>query len=575
MFFLEIFPTIYNFLFVSHLFFVFFLLVLVILFFVYSIYVSLYNVYTLYKVFFFVMCLFFLFIFTYFVSNRTMSQTVLSLERQIYGFTIPLSFFVDNISIFFSYLIFLILFGVFSFSYYYMLKEKKHFKFLIMLVFFSSVMLFFFHSNNILVYLFFWKLIGIFSFFLIGYYNTKTSSFKSALKAMFFNIISDFIFLLFVITYYKTYHTFEILNLVLLQACDGSFGFFFFEITKQNLLIALIISFSCVKSAQGVSYIWLIDSMDAPAPASALIHSATLVMTGVHVLYRLKNVFFLNKGLMCFIVMFLLISCFITSLCACFQKDLKKVLAFSTSSNTGLIIISLLVNNSDNFIYLAITHGLFKSLCFIMSAFLFFSNKHNQDFYMFLQKRKTLFFSLITNSFLLLTALPISYFFVFKHHIVDVNFFSNYYCNVMLVTIFPILGTLSFIYSWRIVKNLISNVASGLKLKPEKKTKTKKIHKPYYVITSLFGLKFFENSNKYKYLSYNIFFFFWFVFIILGLCFFVQIIEIFNFLMFGLEQAEPLDALSFYLTLSYNISFIFIFIFMYREYKSLIKICIL
>lgn len=138
---------------------------------------------------------------------------------------------------FFSYLVLLILFGVFSFSYYYMLKEKKHFKFFILLSIFSVVIFFFFHSNNILIYLLFWKLVGVVSFFLIGHYNTKISAFKSAFKAMFFNVISDFFFLFFVVFYKKTYHTFEILNISQLLSKDCTLDFFFLKLINFTFLL--------------------------------------------------------------------------------------------------------------------------------------------------------------------------------------------------------------------------------------------------------------------------------------------------------------------------------------------------
>lgn len=577
-FFLELTPNkLFFFVFVYFASLIFFSITIILYFFNYQFF-SLYNIYWVFRLFFLIVGYFFFFFFFFDTTEVSATFTFMFVIKNVFFNDMCFTFFFDKTSMFFSYLVLLILFGVFSFSYYYMLKEKKHFKFFVLLSVFSVVIFFFFHSNNILIYLLFWKLVGVVSFFLIGHYNTKISAFKSAFKAMFFNVISDFLFLFFVVLYKKTYHTFEILNLSQLLSKDCTLDFFFFKINKLYLFVILIFLFASIKSAQLISYVWLIDSMDAPAPASALIHSATLVMAGVHVIYRLREFFILNKNLTCALIIVVIFFCLLTSVSACFQKDIKKILAYSTASNTGLITVSLLVNFSDNFIYLAISHGLIKSLCFLVGAYFFSLNKHNQDMLFFFKEKNSALIYFFCYCFMFLTALPITYLFIFKHNILKINYFSNFYCDIFLVVSLPIFSALSVIYSYRVVKQFLSIFASGLKLKNKKWIS----HQTSINVTTLEQTKDEENENGVKFFI-NVFFYlsktftlsfghiyFFFILITIIFCHFLrlELDEIYNIV-------DTIDAFNYenhnlmlILTTSSYLSFVFILIFFFNEKKS-------
>ena len=123
--------------------------------------------------------------------------------------------------------------------------------------------------------------------------------------------------------------------------------------------------------------------MDAPVPASALIHSATLVTAGMFILLKFKYFFLVFQNFSIFVMFLCLITACIASASACFQSDLKKLLAYSTISNCSLLIIILISCDKKLFFLYLSVHGLIKSFLFLNIGFLFLKNKHKQDFKFF------------------------------------------------------------------------------------------------------------------------------------------------------------------------------------------------
>lgn len=157
--------------------------------------------------------------------------------------------------------------------------------------------------------------------------------------------------------------------------------------------------------------------MEAPVPASALIHSATLVVTGVYLFATLGVFFVLDPSVQTLVVATLLATAFIASLCACYQKDLKKALAFSTISNTSVSFLGTVTGIEGEYVNLAISHGLIKSLCFLICGYFFFFNNHNQDAFFFAKPRVRATAYLFIFLFFVFSAAPISPFYSSKHEV--------------------------------------------------------------------------------------------------------------------------------------------------------------
>ncbi len=352
-------------------------------------------------------------------------------------------FFFDKLSLVFLLVVYVIGFFTLVFQNTYLKDYIHKERFFVQLNFFIISMVFLVLSNNWILLLLSWEGLGISSFFLIGFFKNKTGVFKSAFKAFFFNKISDVFILLSFLVYFK------LNNGVLL-----SDGFFFYKNYRDSSAIWLFLMFltisAFIKSAQFFFFFWLPDSMEAPIPASALIHSATLVSAGIYLLLRFSN-FFYNYAQFTNLVFVISISSMILfSLISLNQSDVKKILAFSTISNCAFIYFLISLRELNLSIFFFSLHGFFKSLCFLIFGLLIIFNDHKQDL-----KNWSKFnfgFNFLLNIFLLqtffLSGFPATFSYLVKTKILtfyNFNLFCLYltYFSLFLYSIF------SYMYSFR------------------------------------------------------------------------------------------------------------------------------
>lgn len=281
-----------------------------------------------------------------------------------------IGFKIDSLSLIFASTTLIIGFNTMVFQYTYMSDDVKKDKFYFFFSYFTFSMVALVLSNNLMLFLLCWEFLGITSFFLIAHYDSRYTTIKSALKAFTFNRISDILLLLALILHYNTYGDFFMHYDSTLTNCGC-------KITSLSLYCIILASF--VKSAQSVFMFWLPDSMEAPIPASALIHSATLVSAGVYLVLRFKSAINLDPNLESLILISSLYT--ITLLCSIImiQTDIKRLLAMSTIVNISVIyIMAVTVDHIYTCCYF-ITHGLFKSGSFLSLGLIILKNKHNQD----------------------------------------------------------------------------------------------------------------------------------------------------------------------------------------------------
>jgi len=249
----------------------------------------------------------------------------------------------------------------------YMRNEPRILNFLNLLYMFLISMILLLASGNFPTLMLGWELIGCFSFLLINFWTTRIGTAKSAFKAFFFNKLSDvslIVSFLILIIFLPNTFTFNFTNLYLLESvcvnmCGGIFQI-------SNLFITGLLICSFCKSAQFGFHVWLPDSMEAPVPASALIHSATLVSAGIFLLGRVDYLTTIN-----WVSISLVLWCSFTALyggiIAAYQTDLKKILAYSTISHCGFLFLLVIYNNLFALVLYLHLHGWFKSYSF-MSA---------------------------------------------------------------------------------------------------------------------------------------------------------------------------------------------------------------
>jgi ech hydrogenase subunit A len=230
--------------------------------------------------------------------------------------------------------------------------RRKYFSFLIYL--FLSAMFGIVFSNNLIWIFFFWEITTICSALLIGYRNDKQSV-ESMFRALKMNLLGGLVFAIGLVYLYSSAHVMELDKLVKL---DATFA----------LLPAVCIAFAgLVKSAQFPFSSWLTGAMVAPTPVSALLHSSTMVKAGVYIILRVAPV--MQDTVAATMLMFIGgLTFLITALLAISQSNAKKVLAYSTISNLGLIVACAGINTYAaiwSALLLIIFHAVAKSLLFL------------------------------------------------------------------------------------------------------------------------------------------------------------------------------------------------------------------
>ena len=293
---------------------------------------------------------------------------------------IDMGILIDPISVMMLIVVTTISLMVHIYSRGYMKGDDGYTKFFAFLSLFSFSMLGLVLATNLFQIYIFWELVGVSSFLLIGYYYTKTSAVAAAKKAFIVTRFADFGFLIgiLIVGYYAGTFDFQTLNAVnpegeglLLQW--GASSFMGLSVITWALL--LIFMGGAGKSAMFPLHIWLPDAMEGPTPVSALIHAATMVVAGVYLVARLFPMYyFVENGFALNIVAYVgAFSSLFAAVIALTQTDIKRVLAFSTMSQIGYMMLALGVSSykgEEGLGYMAsmfhlFTHAMFKALLFL------------------------------------------------------------------------------------------------------------------------------------------------------------------------------------------------------------------
>jgi len=276
-------------------------------------------------------------------------------------------FLIDSISFSFILLTTTIAFFVFIYAFSYFRYEPLVDRFLLFLLSFVISMIFLVASGNTIMLFLGWELIGFTSFCLINFWTTKTATLKSAFKAFTFNKISDFFMFIFLVATYSVYYTFDILSLNNQVFKYEALTIYIFgtSISYLEFIAFLLIGAAFIKSAQFGGHAWLPDSMEAPVPASSLIHSATLVSAGVYLILRFNFIFDATEYSKLIIPVVGSLTAAYGGICAIAQSDIKKTLAYSTISHCGFLMVLCATEMNEFTILYLYVHGFFKAGVFM------------------------------------------------------------------------------------------------------------------------------------------------------------------------------------------------------------------
>src|SRR5438445_9572998 len=270
---------------------------------------------------------------------------------------------------------------IFIFSIGYMAEDKDFTRFFAYLSFFSAAMLGVVIANSLLLLFVCWELVGLASYLLIGFWIHKPSAAAAAKKAFITTRIGDLGFFLGILWLYSGSGTLLFYDNG--RGCLESAGLL--ALGASATFVALLIFCGAVgKSGQFPLHVWLPDAMEGPTPVSALIHAATMVAAGVFLVARVYPLFSFGAvdGVtpsLTVVVSIGVITALMASLIALAQFDIKRILAYSTVSQLGLMMVSLGVGGVAAGMMHLIAHGFFKALLFLGAGSVIHGTHHEQD----------------------------------------------------------------------------------------------------------------------------------------------------------------------------------------------------
>ena len=337
----------------------------------------------------------------------------------------------------------------------YMSHDPHKPRFMSYLSLFTFSMLVLVTSDNFIQLFFGWEGVGLCSYFLIGFWYEKKSANAAAMKAFLVNRVGDFglalgIFLIFYLFGTVNYND-VFLNIPNFQ--NSEISLVGFQLNSITVISILLFIGAMGKSAQFLLHTWLPDAMEGPTPVSALIHAATMVTAGVFLAARCSPIFEYSTVALDFVLVIGMITAFFAATIALVQKDIKKVIAYSTCSQLGYMFIAIGIGAYNVAIFHLFTHAFFKALLFLGAGSVIHSlnNEQNLDKMGGLWKKMPYTWILMIVGTLALTGFPLLSGYYSKDAIIEFAYLRGSFLAYLSAGIGILTAILTSIYSWRLI----------------------------------------------------------------------------------------------------------------------------
>ncbi len=298
------------------------------------------------------------------------------------GIEMHVGFLIDRLSALMMTVVSFVSLLVHVYTVGYMRDDPGYQRFFSYISLFTFSMLMLVMSNNFLQLFFGWEAVGLASYLLIGFWYKRPTAIHANLKAFIVNRVGDFGFILGIagivyftgsLDYYTVFGQADVVAGESLEILPGR------SWNAMSVICILLFIGAMGKSAQMPLHVWLPDSMEGPTPISALIHAATMVTAGIFMVARMSPLYEFSQTALIVVLTIGGLTAFLTGLIGIVQNDIKRIVAYSTLSQLGYMMVALGVSAYAAGIFHLMTHAFFKALLFLAAGSVIIALHHEQD----------------------------------------------------------------------------------------------------------------------------------------------------------------------------------------------------